>query len=140
MTALGADVAVGSELYSVTRIVDRDRLVRYAGASGDFNPIHYSDRFAVAVGLPGVIAHGMLTMGVASATLTDWLTDPGDVLSYGARFTRQVPVPDPGEVELVVTATVGAVDAAAGTARVDLVVRVDGTTVLGRSQAQVRLR
>ncbi|HLS63640.1 MAG TPA: MaoC/PaaZ C-terminal domain-containing protein [Ruania sp.] len=139
MGALTADVAVGTELLTVTRTVDRARLVRYAGASGDFNPIHWNERFALEVGLPGVIAHGMLTMGLAAAALTDWLDDATDLLSYGVRFTRPVAVPDPGEVLVDIAAVVGAVDSEAGTARVDLKVSVNGTTVLGKSQAQVRL-
>ncbi len=139
MGALPSSVAVGTELLSLTRTVDRARLVRYAGASGDFNPIHWNERFALEVGLPGVIAHGMLTMGLAAAALTDWLDDPADLLSYGVRFTRPVAVPDPGEVPVDIVAVVGAVDVEAATARVDLKVSVNGTTVLGKSQAQVRL-
>ncbi|WP_159622891.1 MaoC family dehydratase [Ruania rhizosphaerae] len=139
MTTLTTAVEKGTELYLLTRTVTRDRLVRYAGASGDFNPIHYNDRFATEVGLPGVIAHGMLTMGLACATLTDWLDDPADLISYGVRFTRPVPVPDPGEVALEVRAVVGTVDPEAGTARIDLAVTLEGTSVLGKSQAHVRL-
>ncbi|WP_022917225.1 MaoC/PaaZ C-terminal domain-containing protein [Ruania albidiflava] len=139
MGALATDVAVGTELLAVTRSVDRARLVRYAGASGDFNPIHWNERFALEVGLPGVIAHGMLTMGLAAAALTDWLDDPADLLSYGVRFTRPVAVPDPGEVLVDIVAVVGAVDTEAATARVDLKVAVNGRHVLGKSQAQVRL-
>ena len=139
MGVLTTDVAVGTELLAVTRSVDRARLVRYAGASGDFNPIHWNERFALEVGLPGVIAHGMLTMGLAAAALTDWLEDATDLLSYGVRFTRPVAVPDPGEVLVDITAVVGAVDPEAATARVDLKVSANGTTVLGKSQAQVRL-
>lgn len=137
MSALTADVAPGTELFSTARTVDRDRLVRYAGASGDFNPIHYNERFAREVGLPGVIAHGMLTMGLAASALTDWLADPADVLGYGVRFTRPVPVPDPGSVEVSVVATVRSVDD--GVAVVDLGVTVAGRAVLGKSQAKVRL-
>lgn len=139
MGTLATDVAVGTELLAVTRSVDRARLVRYAGASGDFNPIHWNERFALEVGLPGVIAHGMLTMGLAAAALTDWLDDPADLLSYGVRFTRPVAVPDPGEVLVDIVAVVGAVDTEAATARVDLKVAVNGRHVLGKSQAQVRL-
>jgi len=137
--SLGADTEVGTELFTQTRALDRARLVRYAGASGDFNPIHWNERFATEVGLPGVIAHGMLTMGVAGAVLTDWLGDPGRLVSYSCRFTRPVVVPDPGEVELSVRAVVGALDDGAGTARIDLTVSVDGTTVLGKAQAHIRL-
>lgn len=139
MGILGASVAVGTELFQITRTVDRSRLVRYAGASGDFNPIHWNERFALEVGLPGVIAHGMLTMGLAAAALTDWLDDPADLLSYGVRFTRPVAVPDPGEVAVDIVAVVGALDAEAGSARVDLKVTVNASSVLGKSRAQVRV-
>ena len=139
MGTLEASVTVGSELFATTRTVDRARLVRYAGASGDFNPIHWNERFALEVGLPGVIAHGMLTMGMAAAALSDWLDDPADLLSYGVRFTRPVVVPDPGDVSVDIAAAVGAIDPEAGTARVDLKVTVNATSVLGKSQAQVRL-
>ncbi|GAA4627397.1 MaoC family dehydratase [Cellulomonas oligotrophica] len=134
-----ADLVVGQEVARGTVAVDRARLVRYAGASGDFNPIHWNDRFATAVGLPGVIAHGMWTMGAAVAVVVDWLGDPGAVVDYQTRFTRPVPVPDPGEAAVQVVATVGAVDAEAGTARIDLTVTLDGARVLGKSQAVVRL-
>jgi acyl dehydratase len=137
--SITAATEVGAALFEQTRTVDRARLVRYAGASGDFNPIHWNERFATEVGLPGVIAHGMLTMGLAGAVLTDWLGDPGRLVSYSCRFTRPVVVPDPGEVEVSVRAVVGALDAAAGTARVDLTVSVDGATVLGKAQAHVTL-
>lgn len=119
--------------------VDRAALVRYAGASGDRNPIHWNERFARQVGLPGVIAHGMLTMGTAVSLVEDWAGDPGAVVDYQVRFTRPVPVPDPGEAVLEVTGTVGAVDPAARTVRVDLTVTVDGARVLGKAQAVVRL-
>lgn len=137
---LPPDAEVGTELFDVVRPVDRARLVAYAGASGDHNPIHWNERVATEVGLPGVIAHGMLTMGIAGAALTDWLGDPGYLLSYGVRFTRPVVVPDPGEVEVRVRARVGALDAEQRTARVDLTVSVDDVTVLGKAQAHVRLR
>ena len=131
--------AVGDELFTVTRSVDRARLVRYAGASGDFNPIHWNERFATEVGLPGVIAHGMLTMGLAGAALTDWLGDPARLLSYACRFTRPIVVPDPGDVEVSIRAAVGAIDAQAGTLRADLTVSAAGVTVLGKAQAVIAL-
>lgn len=131
-----SDIEVGGELFATTRAIDRARLVRYAGASGDFNPIHWNDRFAKEVGLGGVIAHGMLTMGIAGAALTDHLRDPAKLESYGVRFTRPVPVPDPGEVEVHVRAVVGAVEETRY--RVDLTVSVDGKNVLGKAQAWVR--
>ena len=134
-----AELAVGQEVARGTRTVDRSRLVRYAGASGDFNPIHWNDRFAASVGLPGVIAHGMWTMGAAVGVVVDWLGDPGAVLDYQVRFTRPIPVPDPGEAEVEVVATVGAVDPEARTARIDLQVSALGTRVLGKAQVLVRL-
>lgn len=134
-----ADLAVGQEVARGTRTVDRSRLVRYAGASGDFNPIHWNERFAASVGLPGVIAHGMWTMGAAVGVVVDWVGDPGAVLDYQVRFTRPIPVPDPGEAEVEVVATVGALDAEAGTARIDLQVSALGTRVLGKAQVLVRL-
>src|SRR5690625_1065946 len=138
MAGLPADVEPGAELFSVPRTIDRDRLVRYAGASGDFNPIHYNDRFAREVGLPGVIAHGMLTMGLAGSARSDHLGDPADVLEYSTRFTRPVPVPDPGEVQVQITATVRSVHE--DTAVVGLAVQLEGRAVLGKAQAVVRLR
>ncbi|WP_130177035.1 MaoC family dehydratase [Cryobacterium sp. SO1] len=117
----------------------RDSLVRYAGASGDFNPIHYRDDVAHAVGLPGVLAHGMLTMGLAIQPVVDWAGDPARVLDYQVRFTRPVPVdPDLGAVVTVV-AKVGALDTDAGVARIDLTVTFNSVTVLGKAQARVSL-
>jgi acyl dehydratase len=85
---------VGEKLPQRQYQVTRADLVRYAGASGDTNPIHWSDRIATAAGLPGVIAHGMLTMALAGRLLTEWTEDPGAVVEYGVRFTRPVVVPD----------------------------------------------
>ncbi len=115
----------------------RESLVRYAGASGDFNPIHYRDDIAEAVGLPGVLAHGMLTMGIAVGTLADAIGDTGRILECGVRFTRPVVV-DPEEgADLHVSAKVGAVDDES--TRIDLTVTHAGTTVLGKAQVRVRL-
>jgi len=133
------DLAVGQEVARAEVVVDRARLVRYAAASGDFNPIHWNERVALSVGLPGVIAHGMWTMGAAVGPVVDWVGDPGRVVDYQVRFTRPVPVPDPGEATVEVVAAVGALDAEAGTARVDLTVTVEGQRVLGKAQAVVRL-
>lgn len=116
--------------------VTRDTLVRYAGASGDFNPIHYNDVFAQSVGLPGVIAHGMFTMGAAASVVEEW-AGAGNIVDYQARFTRPVPVPNPGEAVLQITATVGALDAELRTARIDVTVEFEGAKVLGRAQAVV---
>src|ERR1700709_2093945 len=88
------EVEVGPELPAQTFPVHRANLVMYAGASGDFNPIHWNERFATAVGLPDVIAHGMFTMAEAVRVVTDWVGDPGAVEEYGVRFTRPVVVPD----------------------------------------------
>ena len=107
MTAL----EVGSVLPALTVRLTRESLVRYAGASGDFNPIHYSDHAATALGLPGVIAHGMLTMGVAVRAVTEAVGAGTRLVSYGVRFTKPVLVPDDGVgAELVVVATVTAAD------------------------------
>jgi acyl dehydratase len=133
------ELSVGQEVARRAITVDRSRLVRYAGASGDFNPIHWNDRFAAAVGLPGVIAHGMWTMGAAVGVVSDWLGDPGAVVDYQTRFSRPVPVPDPGEAIVEVVATVGAVDAGSRTARIDLHVTAAGSRVLVKAQALVRL-
>ncbi|QHT56649.1 MaoC family dehydratase [Cellulomonas sp. H30R-01] len=138
-TPVLTELTVGQELARREVTVDRARLVRYAGASGDFNPIHWNERIATAVGLPGVIAHGMWTMGAASSVVADWAGDPGAVVDYQVRFTRPVPVPDPGAATVEVVAVVGALDAGAGTVRVDLTVSVDGVRVLGKAQAVVRL-
>lgn len=132
-------VEVGQVVGSRTVEVTRADLVHYAGASGDRNPIHWNERFAREVGLPGVVAHGMFTMGTAVGVVVDWLGDPGRVLDYGVRFTRPVEVPDPGRATVLVTATVAVVDAGAGTARIDLTVEVAGVKVLGRAQVLVRL-
>jgi acyl dehydratase len=131
---------VGQEIGSRDVVVDRARLVRYAGASGDFNPIHWNEAFAVEVGLPGVIAHGMFTMGAAVPLIEDWVGDPARVVDYQARFSRPVPVPAAGSTTISVVGVVGAIDPDAGTARVDLTVTVEGARVLAKSQAFVRLR
>lgn len=133
------DLAVGQEVGRREIAVDRSRLVRYAGASGDFNPIHWNDRFASEVGLPGVIAHGMWTMGAAAGVVSDWLGDPGAVVDYQTRFSRPVAVPDPGEATVEVVATVGALDEDSRTARVDLMVTAAGARVLAKAQVLVRL-
>jgi acyl dehydratase len=133
------DVAVGLELPPQTFQVRRLDLVRYCGASGDFNVIHWNERIAKSVGLPDVIAHGMFTMAVAARVVTDWVGDPGAVVDYGVRFTRPVVVPDDDEGATVeVTATV-AVLLEDRRVRVDLKAVHAGVTVLGRAQAVVQL-
>jgi len=132
-----ADLTVGQSIGTRTVSVQRVDLVRYAGASGDLNPIHWNNRVATEVGLPGVIAHGMFTMGQAVNLVTDWAGDPGAIIDYGVRFTRPVPVPDPGAATVEVEGTIGAIDA--GTVRVDLSVTCEGAKVLGKAQVLVRL-
>lgn len=130
---------VGDVVLTHSTTVERVDLVKYAGASGDFNPIHWNPRFAVEVGLPDTIMHGMLTMGRAIAPVGVWAGDPGAVLSYGVRFTRPVVVPEPGSATVEISGKVGAVDPQAGTARIDLTVTADGVGVLGKARAVVRL-
>lgn len=137
-----SELATGQDIGSSTLEISRADLVRYAGASGDFNPIHWNERFARSVGLPGVIAHGMFTMGAAVQLVTDWIGDPGAVIDYQTRFTRPVPVEDleeaPGAV-VEVTGVIGALDADNSTARVDLTVTFNGQKVLVKAQAVVRI-
>jgi acyl dehydratase len=135
----GSDVQVGDELPAQSFRVQRADLVRYAGASGDFNPIHWNERAATSVGLPNVIAHGMYTMAVVVRVVTDWIGDPGAVVEYGVRFTRPVVVPDPEGAVLEVVGTVSAKEDD-GTVRVDLTATVDGQTVLAKARAVVRTR
>lgn len=115
--------------------LSRDSLVRYAGASGDFNPIHYRDDVALSVGLPGVLAHGMLTMGLAVQPVVDWLGDRGWVSDYQVRFTRPVLVHALDGATVTVIAKVGVVEE--GAARIDLTVMFGGETVLGKAQVRV---
>ncbi|MCM3695664.1 MaoC/PaaZ C-terminal domain-containing protein [Microbacterium oleivorans] len=132
MTTLEIGAVVAERTVHLTRA----SLVRYAGASGDFNPIHYNDAVAERVGLPGVLAHGMLTMGLAVETIVEWLGDSGRILDYGVRFTRPVVVDTESGADVTVVAKIGAVDDEA--VRVDLTVSHDGTTVLGKAQVRVR--
>src|SRR5690606_23635363 len=133
-----AALELGEVIAQRTLELSRETLVRYAGASGDFNPIHYRDDVASEVGLPGVLAHGMLTMGLAVQPVVDWLGgDSGRVLDYQVRFTRPVVVDPEDGAEISIVAKVAAVDAEADggpRARIDLTVTVDGATVLGKAQ------
>ncbi|MFD2466880.1 MaoC family dehydratase [Amycolatopsis silviterrae] len=129
---------IGDELPPLEVRITREQLVRYAGASLDFNPIHWNDHFATKVGLPDVIAHGMLTMALSGRIVTDWLGDPARLVDFSTRFTRPVVVPDNAEGALVeVTGKVGALTDE-GLARIDLTVKFEGKTVLGKPQALVR--
>ncbi|MGZ4507600.1 MAG: MaoC family dehydratase [Blastococcus sp.] len=139
MTVRLADVAVGSELPEQVYRVTRADLVRYAGASGDFNPIHWNERVATEVGLPGVIAHGMFTMALAGRAVTDWTGDPGALVEYQVRFGRPVVVPDDGVgAEVTVRGTVGAL-LENDRARIDLTVTSNGEKVLSLARAIVAL-
>jgi acyl dehydratase len=130
-------VAVGDELPAQEFPIARADLVRYAGASGDFNVIHWNERVATSVGLPNVIAHGMFTMASAARVITDWVGDPGAVVEYGVRFTRPVVVPDPEGARLHVSGSVRAIRDD-GLIEVDLTATVDGQTVLAKARAVVR--
>jgi acyl dehydratase len=134
-----ADVVVGTELPEQVFRVTRADLVRYAGASGDFNPIHWNDRVATEVGLPGVIAHGMFTMALAGRAVTAWTGDPAALVEYNVRFGRPVVVPDDDEgAEVTVCGKVGAL-LEDGRLRVDLTVTTEGEKVLSLARAIVRL-
>jgi acyl dehydratase len=134
-----SEIAVGTELPEQVYRVTRADLVRYAGASGDFNPIHWNERTATAVGLPNVIAHGMFTMALAGRAVTDWTGDPAALLEYQVRFGRPVVVPDDDiGAEVTVRGTVAAL-LEDSRARVDLTVTSGGEKVLSLARAIVRL-
>ncbi|MFJ8649152.1 MaoC family dehydratase [Streptomyces sp. NPDC093546] len=133
------EVEVGTELPAQSFPVTRATLVRYAGASGDFNPIHWNEKFAKEVGLPDVIAHGMFTMAAAIRVVTDWAGDPAAVVEYGVRFTKPVVVPNDDQGAVIdVTAKVAA-KLDDNRVRVDLTAMSAGQKVLGMSRAVVRL-
>jgi len=135
-----ADVEVGQELPALTVPLQRVDLVRYCGVSGDFNVIHWNERVARAVGLPDVIAHGMLTMAQAARLVTGWTGDPGALVSYRVRFSRPVVVPDDDAgATLVVTGTVEE-KLEDGRVVIGLTATVDDSRVLGGARAVVRLR
>ena len=117
----------------------RDSLVRYAGASGDFNPIHYRDDIAQAVGLPGVLAHGMLTMGAAVQLVVDFVGDSSKVIDYQVRFTKPVVVDAKLGATLIVSGKVIEIDAENSTARIDLTASFNDTTVLGKAQVRIKI-
>lgn len=151
MTIRFEDLEKGTEIGTREITVTRADLVAYAGASGDFNPIHWNERFATAVGLPGVIAHGMFTMGSAVQLVTDWVGDPGAIIDYQTRFTKPVSVadaegnnaPNTGGNVISVSGKIGALDDDARTARVDLTVSAPDSEgkdqkVLVKAQAVVK--
>ena len=134
-----AALEVGQVIGKTEFLLTRDSLVRYAGASGDFNSIHYRDDVAVSVGLPGVLAHGMLTMGIAVQVVVDWLGDAGRVIDYGVRFTKPVLVDATDGAVLIISGAIAEIDLEAKTARVDLTTVFNDTVVLGKAQVRVRL-
>lgn len=139
-----SQLTIGDTVVEAEIPLSRASLVDYAGASGDHNPIHWSERFATEVGLEGVIAHGMLSMAVVLAPVVEWIGDPGAIVDYRTRFSAPVLVPDAESgtpatptAALSMTAVVGAVDAAVGTARVDVTVKSGDQDVLSRTQIRV---
>ena len=133
------EVEVGTELPAQEFVLQRANLVQYAGASGDFNIIHWNERVAKAVGLPNVIAHGMLTMATAGRVVTDWVGDPGAVLEYGVRFSRPVVVEDDDQGATLTVAGTVEDKLDGGRVVVGLTATVDGSKVLAAARAVVRL-
>jgi acyl dehydratase len=131
-----SSLKVGDQVAQKDFDVTRDSLVRYAGASGDFNPIHYRDDIAKSVGLPGVLAHGMLTMGISISPVVEWLGSSAKVLDYSVRFTKPVVVPADAPARVTVTAVVGAIEGER--ARIDITTSFEGNNVLGKAQAWVK--
>ena len=139
MTITWDSVDIGTELPALSFTLHRLDLIKYAGASGDFNIIHWNERFATEVGLPGVIAHGMLTMAEAVRVVTDWTGDPGSVVEYGVRFTRPVPVPDTDAGAVLDVSGKVTAKNDDGTVTVTLSASFEGQTVLAKAVARVRL-
>ena len=133
------NLTIGQELPPRQFKITRDSLVRYAGASGDFNPIHYRDDIAQAVGLPGVLAHGMLTMGLAVQTVVDFVGDSGKIIDYQVRFTKPVLVDARTGAMVEVSAKVIEIDEESKTARIDLTAVCAELTVLGKAQVRVAI-
>ena len=133
------EVEVGAQLPAQSFPVSRATLVQYAGASGDFNPIHWNEAFARSVGLPDVIGHGMFTMAEAIRVVTDWLGDPGAVVEYGVRFTKPVVVPNDGTGAVIEVTGKVAAKLEDRRVRVDLLATSAGEKVLGMSRAVVQL-
>jgi acyl dehydratase len=134
------EVEVGTEIAARSYQLKRVNLVKYAGASGDFNIIHWNERVAKSVGLPDVIAHGMLTMAQAGNFVTEWTGDPGAVVEFGVRFSAMVPVPDDDEGATVVISGKIARKLDGNKVAIDLTARCGDAKVLSRSRAVVRLR
>ncbi len=134
-----ADVEPGTAIAPKSYRVTRLDLVKYAGASGDFNPIHWSERIARSVGLPGVIAHGMYTMAQAGRFVAEWAGDPGAVTEFGVRFSAMVPVPDDDQGAAIEVSGTVADKLGDNKVAVELTARADGAKVLTRARAVVRL-
>jgi len=139
MTVKYADVEKGAELPARSYRVTRLDLVKYAGASGDFNVIHWNERVARSVGLPDVIAHGMFTMAQAGKFVTEWAGDPGAVTEFGVRFSAMVPVPDDDEGAAIEVSGKVLEKLADSKVTVDIVVKAGGAKVLTRARATVRI-
>ncbi|WP_066912473.1 MaoC/PaaZ C-terminal domain-containing protein [Millisia brevis] len=133
------EVVVGGELPAVDMPITRGDLVNYAGAAGDPNPIHYSDHIAALAGLPGVVAHGMLTMGLGAGFVTDWAGDPGRVVSYNVRFTSMVVVPADRPAVVTFSGKVKSIDEETRVATIAITATSDGKRIFGRATAGVRL-
>ena len=139
MTVSYADVEPGTELPARSYQVTRLDLVKYAGAAGDFNVIHWNERIAKSVGLPNVIVHGMYTMAQAGKFVTEWAGDPGAVTDFGVRFSAMVPVPD-DDAGATIEFTGKVLDKLEGNkVTVDIVAKAAGAKVLTRARATVRL-
>ena len=132
-------LTIGQELPARQFRITRDSLVRYAGASGDFNPIHYRDDFAQKVGLPGVLAHGMLTMGLAVQVVVDFVGGSGNILDYQVRFTKPVLVDAKDGATVTVSAKVAEIAEDGKSARIDLTAVAAELTVLGKAQVRVKI-
>lgn len=132
------ELEVGQVIGTTEFLFSRDSLVRYAGASGDFNPIHYRDDIATSVGLPGVLAHGMLTMGAAVQLAVNWVGDAGRIADYQVRFTKPVVVSPVDGAVLTVSGKIAGIDDESRTVRVDLSATAADLAVLGKAQVIVR--
>jgi acyl dehydratase len=139
MAVTYADVEPGTEIPPRSYRATRLDLVKYAGASGDFNIIHWNERVARSVGLPNVIAHGMYTMAQAGRFVSEWAGDPGAVTEFGVRFSAMVPVPDDDQGATIEVSGKVADKLGDNKVAVDLIARADGNKVLTRARAVVRL-
>ncbi|MFX0576322.1 fused (3R)-hydroxyacyl-ACP dehydratase subunits HadA/HadB [Nocardia nepalensis] len=134
------ELTVGAELPTRVIPLSRGDLVNYAGVSGDSNPIHYSDHVAVTAGLPDVVSHGLLTMGLGASYLTDWLGDPAAIIDYGVRFSGFAPVSAEKHSEIEFRGRIKALDPVRRAATIALTATCDGRKLFGRAMAEVQLR